>query len=76
MSDVHSTDLKETHIFLESVSSDGCMCSGKELLTELGKLRGQLFNTCWVISLCMCFVSIIFWGSKGIYEQKLLKCKG
>lgn len=46
-----------THVCLGSIVSGGFMSGRLEFKTELG---GQLFSTCQIISVCMCFVDIIF----------------
>lgn len=57
------------------VKCDSCLvipshlpgCSGSVVVFNT-KLRGWLFIACQVISMCMCFVSVIFAGSWGICE--------
>lgn len=44
--------------FLMSV----CMSGGLEFQTKLG---GQIFYALQVMSVCMCFVSVIFVGGRG-----------
>lgn len=54
-----------THVCLRSVASDVCMSSWGEFKTEIGRM---LFGARWVISVCKCFVCVIFVGSGGVYE--------
>lgn len=60
------TRAREFDLCLESVVSDGCMVSEMESKTYFG---GRMLSACCIISVCMCFISVIF-GGGGLSVSK------